>query len=72
MDPTSFMDPGFRRNVQRLAHEGDLPLLDYGQAEDSWAGASRLRLTQRYSGGWREGRDLTVMALYENGTRACL
>ena len=68
VDPTSFMNTGFQRNVQRLAHEGDMPLFDYGQAKDMRVEASRLRLTQGTPGEWRGGRDLLVVDLYENGT----
>lgn len=46
VDPTSFINPGFQRNVQRLAHEGNTPLFDYGQTKDTRVEASRLRLTQ--------------------------
>jgi hypothetical protein len=68
VDPTSFMNTTFQRDVQRLAHEGDKPIFDYGQAKDTRVEASRLRLTQGNPSGWREGRDLVVVDLYENGT----
>jgi hypothetical protein len=31
VDPTGFMHTGFQRDVQRLAHEGDMSPFDYGQ-----------------------------------------
>lgn len=68
VDPISFMDTGFQREVQRLAHEGDMPLFDYGRAKAVQVEASRLRLTQGNLGNWREGQDLAVVDLYENGT----
>jgi hypothetical protein len=68
VDPTSFMDTGFQRDVQRLAHEGDPPLFDYGQAKDTRVEASRLRLAQGNPSDWRGGRDLVLVDLYENGT----
>jgi hypothetical protein len=67
VDPTSFMETRSQREVQRLAHEGDTPLFDYGQAKDTRVEASRLRLTQGDPGDWRGGRDLVVVDLYENG-----
>ncbi len=69
LDPTRFMDKGFQKEVLRLAHEGDHSLLDYRQSKELDFGASRLRISQ--TGGsdrWREGRDLVVIDLYENGT----
>ncbi len=68
VDPISFMDTGFQRDIQRLAHEGDTFLFDYGQAKDTRVEASRLRLTQGDPGDWRGGRDLVVLDLHENGT----
>ncbi len=68
VDPISFMDAGFQREVQRLAHEGDTPLFDYGRAKAAQVEASRLRLIQGDPGNWREGQDLVVVDLYENGT----
>lgn len=68
VDPTSFMDTGFQRDVQRLAHESDTPLFDYGQAKNTRVEASRLRLIQGEPNDWRGGRDLVVVDLYENGT----
>ena len=68
VDPTSFMDTGFLREVQRLAHEGDAPLFDYAQAKDTRVEASRLRFTQGIPGARHGGRDLVVVDLYENGT----
>lgn len=68
VDPTSFMDTGFQREVQRLAHEGDVPLFDYAQAKATQMEASRLRLTQGHPDNWRGGRDLAVVDLFENGT----
>lgn len=68
LDPTRFMDQGFQREVQRLAHESDPSLFDYSQAKETDFGASRLRVSQ--TGGrdqWREARDLVVVDLYENG-----
>lgn len=62
------MDTEFQRKVQRLAHDGDTPLFDYGRAKTAQAEASRLRLTQGDPGNWREGQDLIVVDLYENGT----
>lgn len=67
VDPTSFMDPNFQRDVQRLAHEGDTPLFDYGQAKNTRVEASRIRFTQGNPGDWRGGRDLVMVNLYENG-----
>jgi hypothetical protein len=68
VDPTSFMDTGFQREVQRLAHEGDTPLFDYAQAKDTRVEASRLRFTQGIPGARHGGRDLVLVDLYENGT----
>jgi hypothetical protein len=68
VDPTSFMNTDFQRDIQRLAHEGDTPLFDYGQAKNTRVEAARLRITQGSPSGWREGRDLVVVDLYENGT----
>ncbi len=68
VDPTDFMNTGFQRDVQRLAHEGETSLFDYGQTKNTQVEASRLRITQENPGGWREGRDLIVVDLYENGT----
>lgn len=68
VDPTSFMDEGFQREVQKLAHEGSLPLFDYAQAKNTQVEASRLRVTQGDPVNWREGRDLVVVDLYESGT----
>lgn len=68
MDPTSFMNTNFQRDVQRLAHEGNTPLFDYGQAKDTRVEASRLRFKQGNPGDWRGGRDLVTVDLYENGT----
>jgi hypothetical protein len=68
VDPTDFVNTGFQRDLQRLAHEGDTSIFDYGQAKDTRVEASRLRITQGSPGGWREGRDLVVVDLYENGT----
>ncbi len=68
VDPTSFVDKSFQRDVQRLAHEGDTPLFDYSQAKHDQVEASRLRLNQGKPNDWRGGRDLVVVDLYENGT----
>jgi hypothetical protein len=68
VDPTTFMNTGFQRDIQRLAHEGDTSLFDYGQAKDTRVEASRLRITQGNPSSWRGGRDLVVVDLYENGT----
>jgi hypothetical protein len=51
-----------------LAHEAEASLFDYGQGKNTRVEASRLRITQGNPGGWREGRDLVVVDLYENGT----
>lgn len=68
VDPTSFMDKGFQREVQKLAHEGNLSLFDYARAKNTHVEASRLRVTQGDPVNWRAGRDLVVVDLYESGT----
>lgn len=68
VDPTDFMNTTFQRNVQRLAHEGETSIFDYGQGKNTLVEASRLRITQGNPGDWRGGRDLAVVDLYENGT----
>ena len=68
MDPTDFINMGFQRDVQRLAHKGEASLFDYGQGKNTQVEASRLRIMQGDPGGWRDGRDLIVVDLYENGT----
>lgn len=68
IDPVTFADRDFERNLQRLAHETDPPLLEYSKENNVHAQADRIIIEQGVPMNWSREQDIIQLVIRKDGT----
>lgn len=68
IDPIQFAESDFQRNLQKIAHESNPPLLQYSQASEIHSQADRIQLDQGNLTDWRGERDYVQVVVKTDGS----